>query len=87
GLGMGMGFTFAVLCLGVVRELLGNGTLAGYSIFGPSYEPWIIMILPGGAFFVLGGWLLFFNWLKLRAARKKELVELSGVEVSSEEFY
>ncbi len=65
-LGIGVGFTFACLCLGVVRELLGNGTLAGVSVFGPDFEPWIIMILPPGAFFVLGGWLLLFNWLRER---------------------
>ncbi|MDH3197031.1 MAG: electron transport complex subunit E [Candidatus Krumholzibacteria bacterium] len=68
-LGMGMGFTLACLCLGVVRELLGNGTLAGVRIFGPGFEPWTIMILPGGAFFVLGAWLLLFNWLRERGRR------------------
>lgn len=71
-LGMGVGFTFAVLCLGVVREVLGNGTFAGVSVMGPHFEPWIIMILPGGAFFVLGGWLLLFNWLRERAKRKRQ---------------
>ena len=65
-LGMGGGFTIAVLCLGVVREVLGNGTFAGIPVFGESFEPWIVMILPGGAFFVLGGWLLLFSWLKQR---------------------
>lgn len=65
-LGIGVGFTFACLCLGVVRELLGNGSLAGVPVFGPGFEPWIIMILPPGAFFVLGGWLLLFNWLRER---------------------
>lgn len=65
-LGMGIGFTLACTCLGVVRELLGNGTLLGFAVFGPNFEPWIIMILPGGAFFVLGGWLLLFNWLRER---------------------
>ncbi|NOX36531.1 MAG: electron transport complex subunit E [Calditrichaeota bacterium] len=73
-LGMGAGFTFAVLSLGVVRELLGNGTLAGIPIFGPGFEPWSIMILPGGAFFVLGAWLLFFNWLRERAKKQQERV-------------
>ncbi|MCB1308021.1 MAG: electron transport complex subunit E [Leptospiraceae bacterium] len=70
-LGMGLGFTFAVLCLGVVREVLGNGSFAGFDLFGPAFEPWIIMILPGGAFFVMGGWLLLFNWLR---SRKKTVV-------------
>ncbi len=72
-LGMGIGFTVALLSLGVVRELLGNGTFAGIPVFGPNFEPWTIMILPGGAFFVLGAWLLFFNYLK-QAAKKKEKV-------------
>jgi electron transport complex protein RnfE len=65
-LGMGIGFTFACLCLGLVREVLGSGTIAGVSVFGPGFEPWAIMVLPGGAFFVLGGWLLLFNWVRER---------------------
>jgi len=65
-LGTGIGFTIACLALGVVRELLGNGSLAGIAVFGPRFEPWTIMILPGGAFFVLGAWLLLFNWLRER---------------------
>ncbi|UCG53718.1 MAG: electron transport complex subunit E [Candidatus Latescibacterota bacterium] len=65
-LGMGIGFTFACFCLGLVREILGSGTIAGIRVFGPSFEPWAIMILPGGAFFVLGGWLLAFNWVRER---------------------
>jgi electron transport complex protein RnfE len=65
-LGMGVGFTFACFCLGFVREILGNGTFAGIRVFGAGFEPWTVMILPGGAFFVLGGWLLLFNWLRER---------------------
>lgn len=68
-LGMGIGFTFACTCLGFVRELLGNGTLAGFHVFGSGFEPWTIMILPGGAFFALGSWLLLFSWLKERKER------------------
>jgi len=70
GLGMGLGFTFALLCLGVVREILGNGTLFGFPVFPAGFQPWIVMILPGGGFFTLGLWLLLFNRLK---ARKQEL--------------
>jgi electron transport complex protein RnfE len=69
GLGMGAGFTIALLCLGSVRELLGSGTLLGFSVFGAQFEPWVVMILPPGGFFVLGGWLLLFNWLRERKAR------------------
>ena len=65
-LGMGLGFTFACFCLGFVREVLGSGTFAGIQVLPDSFEPWSIMILPGGAFFVLGGWLLLFNWLRER---------------------
>jgi Na+-translocating ferredoxin:NAD+ oxidoreductase subunit E len=65
-LGMGAGFTFALVCLGAVRELLGSGALLGYPIFGTQFEPWAIMILPPGAFFVLAGWLLVFNWFRQR---------------------
>ena len=65
-LGMGFGFTFALLCLGSVRELLGNGSLLGYAIFGDSFQPWVVMVLPPGGFIVLGAWLLLFNWLKER---------------------
>ena len=71
-LGMGLGFTLACLCLGFVRELLGNGTVAGFPVFGPNFEPWIIMILPPGAFFVLGVWLLLFNWVRERQEKKQK---------------
>lgn len=69
-LGMGTGFAFALLCLGAVRELLGNGSLLGFDLFGPQFEPWAVMILPPGGFFVLGAWLLFFAWLKERAENR-----------------
>ena len=65
-LGMGAGFTFALLCLGAVREILGAGALFGFDLFGPNFQPWVVMVLPPGGFLVLGGWLLFFEWLKQR---------------------
>jgi len=71
-LGMGVGFTIALLCLGTVRELLGNGTLLGFPIFSAEFQPWAVMILPPGGFFVLGTWLLLFSWLKQRKVRKSE---------------
>lgn len=67
--GMSAGFTFALLCIGAIREILGNGSLFAVDLFGKSFEPWIVMILPPGGFFVLGFLLLFFNWI---AYRKKE---------------
>jgi electron transport complex protein RnfE len=71
--GMGAGFTIGLLALGVVREILGNGTLFGLSLFGESFQPWVIMVLPPGGFFVLGTWLLFFAW----RARRKQAAEVA----------
>ena len=70
-LGMGIGFTVAILALGVVRETLGSGTFAGFALFGDRFEPWVVMVLPGGAFFVLGFLLLAVNRYNLRLARGK----------------
>ncbi|WP_210424768.1 electron transport complex subunit RsxE [Marichromatium bheemlicum] len=69
-LGMGAGFTLALLSLGTVREVLGNGTILGIPLFGADFQPWVVMILPPGGFFVLGAWLLLFNWLRLRKERR-----------------
>lgn len=68
--GMGAGFTIALLCLGTVRELLGAGTILGFPVFSSNFEPWVVMILPPGGFFVLGAWLLLFDYLKLRKEQK-----------------
>lgn len=54
GLGMGVGFTAALLCMGIIRELFGNGTLLGYQILPAAVEPMLIFILPPGGFFVFG---------------------------------
>ena len=54
GLCMGLGFTVALVILSAIRELFGNGTLAGISIFGANYPKAIMMILPPGGFIVLG---------------------------------
>lgn len=71
-LGMGTGFAFALLCLGVVREVLGAGSLFGVDLFGPNFQPWVVMVLPAGGFLVLGAWLLLFDWLKQRQAAPQE---------------
>ena len=68
-LGMGIGFTFALFCLGAVRELLGNGSFFGYALFPDSFQEWIVMILPAGGFFTLAIWLLIFNAAKEKRAQ------------------
>jgi len=75
GLGMGSGFTLALVSIGAVRELLGNGSLLGFDLLGSQFQPWVIMVLPPGGFFVLGGWLLLFSWLR---ERKGEVRIISG---------
>ena len=65
-LGMGSGFTLGLLCLGAVRELLGNGSLFGVRILGGQYQEWTVMMLPPGGFFTLAAWLLLFNWVGRR---------------------
>ena len=68
-LGMGLGFTFALLCLGVVREVLGSGSLFGFDLFGPSFQPWVVFVLPPGGFFVLAFWLFVFAVFRQRKQR------------------
>jgi electron transport complex protein RnfE len=70
--GMASGFTLALFALGSVREILGSGSWLGVPLFGPHFEPWVIMVLPPGGFLTLGLLLLLFNWVK---ERKDRLVE------------
>lgn len=53
GLGMGLGFTFALLCIGIIREILGSGSVFGFS-FGEWFEPIAFFVTPAGGFFVFG---------------------------------
>jgi electron transport complex protein RnfE len=63
GLGMGISFTLTLGLLGAIRELLGGGTIFGYSLFGPAYNDVLVMILPPGAFLAIGVMLGVFNSL------------------------
>jgi len=67
-LGMSLGFILALLVLSSIRELLGSGTLLGHRVLGAWFEPWIIMILPAGAFITLG--LLMAISVQLERKRK-----------------
>jgi electron transport complex protein RnfE len=66
GLGMGLGFTGALTILGGIREILGAGSLFGVSLFGPSFQPMLIMILAPGAFMTLGLLIALLNYLRSR---------------------
>jgi len=54
GLGVGTGFTLALIALGGVREVLGMGTLFGVTLFSEHYPPFLLFVLPPGAFIALG---------------------------------
>lgn len=54
GLGMGMGFTIALIIIGGIRELLGSGTIFGTALFGASFEPMLLAVMAPGGFLVLG---------------------------------
>ena len=69
GLGMGVGFTLALVLMGCVRELLGNGTIFGAAVMGTSFEPMLIAVLPAGGFLVYG---LLLGIINAIGNKKKE---------------
>jgi electron transport complex protein RnfE len=73
-LGMGAGFTFALLFIGVVREILGAGSLFGVALFGEGFQTWTIMVLPSGGFLAMAGWLILVNWIRKRQEEAEKRV-------------
>jgi len=65
-LGMGIGFTMSLFTMGLIRELLGFGSILKIKILGGWFEPWIVMILPAGAFMVFGGLVALVNYITHR---------------------
>ncbi len=66
GFSMGLGYTIALLVLSILRELIGAGSLFGVNLFGASYEPALIFIMPPGAFILLGILIGLFNSVRNR---------------------
>jgi electron transport complex protein RnfE len=54
GIGMGIGFTWVLTLLGIIREFFGMGSMFGFQLLGEWYRPMVIMVLPAGAFITLG---------------------------------
>ncbi len=71
GVFMGVGYTAALFVLGAVREILGNGTFFGMSVFGDKFEPVTMIAQAPGAFIVLGCLIALMNYF-LAKAKKKE---------------
>ena len=69
GIGMGLGFLFALTIISFFRELLGKGSLWGFPIIHA--KPLLIMILPAGGFFAVGILMGFFNWIDTWYAKKR----------------
>jgi electron transport complex protein RnfE len=68
-LGMGLGFVFVLVVLGSIREILGSATLFNMQVLGDWFNPWMIMILPPGAFLTLGLLIGLGNWLNERKVK------------------
>ncbi len=66
GLGMGFGFTWVLILLGSIREILGAGSIFGFMILPESFNTWLVMILPPGAFLTLGLMIGIANWINER---------------------
>jgi electron transport complex protein RnfE len=69
-LGNGAGFLISLFVLGSIREIIGSRTILGYQVMPNGFEPWLIMILPAGAFLTLG---LMMGFANLYIERKKNL--------------
>ena len=54
GLGMGLGFTLALIVIAIIREILGTGQLLGYNVLPSTFKPMLVAILAPGAFLVMG---------------------------------
>ncbi|MDX9758515.1 MAG: electron transport complex subunit E [Bacteroidota bacterium] len=76
-LGMGTGFLIALASLGSIREVIGSRTILGVQILPDAFEPWLVMILPAGAFLTLGLMMGFLNFMVQRRKRREEAALLA----------
>jgi electron transport complex protein RnfE len=79
---VGAGFTFALVLLGGVRELFGQGELFGFEVFGANYPDFLLFILPPGAFIALGFILAGVNIInkRMKANADRKAAELKSAE-------
>jgi electron transport complex protein RnfE len=83
--GTGIGFMIAMLMMGTVREVLGNGTILDMKVIPGNFEPWVIFILPPGGFLTLGMWLMVIAWWTERRTSRARVREWpEGVATTKE---
>ena len=78
GLGMGLGFTLALTLIGIIRELIGSGTIFGLNVLGASYEPMLLIVLASGGFLTFGLLLGVFNLIVKKLEKKKTAEEVQA---------
>ncbi|MCR5785133.1 MAG: electron transport complex subunit E [Eubacterium sp.] len=92
GLGMGLGFTFGLTAIGIVREILGSGQIFGYQLLplatdtSAGFTPIIIFILAPGAFFVLAMLVAIQNYIRIRHEDNKKAAILAERQSAREEM-
>ncbi|NLC33066.1 MAG: electron transport complex subunit E [Clostridiales bacterium] len=79
GLGMGLGFTLALILIAAVREVLGAGSILGYQIMGNGFEPVLLFILAPGGFLAFGLILGIINGIGNKRRSKKIVKEAKAV--------
>jgi len=72
GLGNGLGFTFVLMAMGAVRELLGSGTLLGMTVLPEAFPKTLLMIMAPGAFFTLGIMMAIFKMVCKKPVESEE---------------
>lgn len=85
GLAMGLGFTFALVILGSIREILGNGTWLGFRVLPGSYPKMVIFLLPAGAFLTLGFVIAAVQKIRNSVSDRARLKEAMAKKTAQEE--
>ena len=78
GIGMGIGFTFALILISAVREFFGTGSIMGFQLMGASFEPVLLFILAPGGFLVFGLLLGIINAIVDKRKANKESQEVKA---------
>lgn len=84
GLGMGIGFTLALVVMGSIREIIGAGSIFGVPIITENMAPMVIFILPPGGFFVYGMLVAIVNKITIKKGKvPKNQIGCGGCPMAS----